>query len=49
MEGAMAASDFMRYTARSTFDRMGRSMLANDILVEIPRIVKEIDCTAEGY
>jgi hypothetical protein len=28
---------------------MGRSMLANDILVEIPRIVKEIDCTAEGY
>jgi len=42
-EGALAASDMVRYTSRKTFERVGRSMNATDIIGEIRHVVKEIE------
>lgn len=45
INGAAAASDFVRFTSRQTFAKVGRAMNAGDIIAEIPNVVKEIDKT----
>ncbi|KAI1711786.1 carbohydrate kinase domain-containing protein [Ditylenchus destructor] len=45
INGAAAASDFVRFTSRQTFAKVGRAMNAGDIIAEIPHVVKQIDKT----
>uniref|UniRef100_A0A915D7Z4 ATP-dependent NAD(P)H-hydrate dehydratase n=1 Tax=Ditylenchus dipsaci TaxID=166011 RepID=A0A915D7Z4_9BILA len=47
LQGALAASDFIRFTSRLTFDRIGRSMNAADIIAQIPDVVRHIDQNIE--
>lgn len=43
LQGALAASDFVRLTSRLTFQKIGRGMNAADIIEQMPEIVKKID------
>ena len=43
LEGAKAASDFVRLTARRTFEKIGRSMVAGDVIAAIPEVVRDMD------
>ncbi|KAH7730548.1 YjeF [Aphelenchoides avenae] len=47
LEGAHAASDFIRFTSRKTFFNIGRSINAADIIAGIPDVVREIDAYIE--
>lgn len=47
LEGAHAASDFIRFTSRRTFFKIGRSINAADIIAGIPEVVREIDAYIE--
>lgn len=40
IHGAKTASDFVRFTASEAFSFYGRSMIANDMIAEIPNIVR---------
>lgn len=43
LEASFAASDFQRLVSRRTFQKIGRSMNASDIISEIPDFVRELD------
>lgn len=43
IQGALAGCEFVRFTSRKTFERIGRSMKANDVIGEIPEVVRQID------
>lgn len=43
LNGALCASDFIRYTSKYTFEKIGRSMNAGDVLENIRYVVQEFD------
>uniref|UniRef100_A0A915CWG5 ATP-dependent (S)-NAD(P)H-hydrate dehydratase n=1 Tax=Ditylenchus dipsaci TaxID=166011 RepID=A0A915CWG5_9BILA len=43
VEGSLAASDFIRFVAGRAFEKMGRSTTADDIISQIPHILKKMD------
>lgn len=43
LHGAHCASDFIRFTSAYTFDKVGRSMNASDILEHIRYVVQQYD------
>jgi ATP-dependent NAD(P)H-hydrate dehydratase len=43
LNGALCASDFIRYTSKHTFNKIGRSMNAADILENVRYVVQEFD------
>lgn len=43
LDGALCASDFIRYTSKFTFEKIGRSMNAADVLENIRYVVQKFD------
>jgi len=43
LNGALCASDFIRYTSKYTFEKIGRSMNAADVLEHIRYVVQQFD------